>query len=1012
MRLPLLISASLLVIAVGPGGCAASRALERAESLAAESSRGAEGGDVQAALATAWQALELREAHLKPDHALVIESLEQVAGLLSATGQLDRAADLLQRAKRARSSSLGAEHPSIGKLLNDLGNLRYSQGDYKWAESLYRQGLAVREKALGENHRQVSDSLDDLAWLLKTTGRFEEARLLHQRALSIREACLGPDHPDTAQVLANLGDLYFRTGAYEKSRQLQQRALRIREAHFGPNHRKVAISLNNLGELLRETGDPVAARALYERSLAIKERLLGPEHPSVAVNLNNLGLLAATTGDPDTARRLWERALSIREKSLGADHPRVGYSLNNLGQLLTESGHPEQALPLLARAARILANKLSAEHPMLAHVHNSQGLAYARLGRIGPARERFERALIIWEKALGSEHPDLAEPLSNLGELHRTAGFVERAIAAHERALALRIKALGPHHPAVADSLLKLALSADRGADPARAQAWIGRALELTEKYVMPLLDAAPERQRIGLVRAHRSILDGYLEFGGPEPDSPAVYRAVLRWKAAAFLSLTTQRDLQRSATDDKTRMRLSALQDVRRELASLFFGPASADPEKRLERIRALTGKKEGLERELASLPLPAPAHGTDDPLARLCSTLKEDQVLVDYLRVEQLSGTALTEPRYLAFVIASDCKPKRYDLGPAATIEREVSIWRRLLASSSSTERVRRAGVRLRRMIWDPLFERLEGKTRVRVIPDGALQAVPFGALPRPGGDGFLIEGLTFEYAVSARQGLAESKPEGDKALVVGGVSYQARNLPGPALDSVGRRAPKALSGLFPLPPLPASLLESRAVASLLPGATMLTGAEASEGRIKREMPGKRLVHLATHGFFATGKLRSALIGPLAGSEVVGYNPLLLSGVVLAGANGKLLDPDGEDGVLTAEEVVSLDLSGVQLVVLSACQTGLGEVVAGEGVLGLRRAFARAGARGLVLSLWRVSDEDTRELIGAFYRALVQAEPAAALRKAKLDWLTRRRQQGLSLHPRLWAALVLSAG
>jgi CHAT domain-containing protein len=210
---------------------------------------------------------------------------------------------------------------------------------------------------------------------------------------------------------------------------------------------------------------------------------------------------------------------------------------------------------------------------------------------------------------------------------------------------------------------------------------------------------------------------------------------------------------------------------------------------------------------------------------------------------------------------------------------------------------------------------------------------------------------------------------------------------------------------------------------------GVVLLTSGEATEPRIKRDAPGRRVVHLATHGFFATGKVRSALEGDdgahrsgfgaiemMGQRGVIGFNPMVLSGVTLSGANvraaGEVTRGD-DDGVLTAEEVASLDLRGAELVVLSACDTGLGEVKSGEGVLGLRRAFAFAGARALVMSLWKVPDQETMELMKTFY-AMVKAEPTLdkgeAMRTAQLELIDRLRQRDGLADPRLWAAWVVS--
>jgi len=202
------------------------------------------------------------------------------------------------------------------------------------------------------------------------------------------------------------------------------------------------------------------------------------------------------------------------------------------------------------------------------------------------------------------------------------------------------------------------------------------------------------------------------------------------------------------------------------------------------------------------------------------------------------------------------------------------------------------------------------------------------------------------------------------------------------------------------------------------------VLTGAAATEAAFKKSAPGRRVLHLATHGFFLGGSCPSAMegargVGGLAVQDEdsapanSGENPLLLSGLALGGANRRqAVGLTDEDGILTAEEIAASDLSGVEWAVLSACSTGIGQVQAGEGVLGLRRAFQVAGVRSIIMSLSPVDDEAAREWIQALYAArfLDRAGTAAAVRRASLESLKRRKEKKLSTHPIYWAAFVAS--
>jgi CHAT domain-containing protein len=377
------------------------------------------------------------------------------------------------------------------------------------------------------------------------------------------------------------------------------------------------------------------------------------------------------------------------------------------------------------------------------------------------------------------------------------------------------------------------------------------------------------------------------------------------------------------------------------------------------------------------------------------------------------------------------------------------------------------RAAGAALRRRVWDPIAAHLDGTDHVVVVPDAALHLVTFSALP-DGAAAYLAEtGPLFHYLSSERDLVARASTasRGAGLLAVGGPAYDETSLfagltptgERPAAGSLAAgatdpgRGARSTCGDFRsirFEPLPGSAREAREVVTLFrkgrgagrgqesrtaghggpegrreAGASLLLGPAASEAAFKQQAPGRRILHLATHGFFLTGRCPSALsssrgIGGLAPAEgesqrtaAAGESPLLLSGLALAGANHRAFaGAEEEDGVLTAGEIAAMDLSGIEWVVLSACDTGVGEIEAGEGVLGLRRAFQVAGAGTLIMSLWAVEDDTARRWMGELYegRLLKGLPTAEAARGAELELLRHRRRNKQSTHPFYWAGFV----
>jgi CHAT domain-containing protein len=436
---------------------------------------------------------------------------------------------------------------------------------------------------------------------------------------------------------------------------------------------------------------------------------------------------------------------------------------------------------------------------------------------------------------------------------------------------------------------------------------------------------------------------------------------------------------------------------------------------------------------------------------------------------RTLRSGGEAKQGPRdstssYAAFVLQSqESNPVLVNLGDAGSIDRAVfDLRRHIVRASADPEFVgkrelsayRRVGKALRAKVWDPVARHLEGAETVFVVPDGALNLVSFAALP-VGEDDFLIDRVQGIRYLSAERDLiaGPAVPAGFGLLVLGDPSFDspellASGMPlhGTVLASleVGRaaatfRGSRSSCGDFRkmhFEALPASAAELDEVVSLWysavgragsdsrlrgptapgDGVVRLDGSAAGEAAFKIAAPGRRGLHLATHGFFLGGSCLSALDSAAdwegqLGSAALAENPLLFSGLALAGANRRdEAGPGEEDGILTAEEIASLDLSGVRWAVLSACDTGIGDIRAGEGVFGLRRAFRVAGVEILVTSLWPVEDEASRAWMKLFYeqRFTEGHDTAAAVHQASLDMLIARRAAGQSTHPFFWAGFV----
>ena len=925
------------------------------------------------------------------------QSLNNLAILYMDQGNYVKAEPLYQRSLAIREKALGKEHPDVATSLNSLANLYTNQGNYEKAEPLYQRSLAIREKALGKEHPDVASSLNNLGELYRNQGNYEKAEPLYQRSLAIREKALGKEHPDVASSLNNLALLYWNQGNYEKAEPLYQRSLAIREKALGKEHRDVADSLNNLANLYINQGNYEKAEPLYQRSLAIWEKALGKEHPHVATSLNNLASVYRSQGNYEKAEPLYQRSLAIREKGLGKEHPHVASSLNNLASVYRSQGNYEKAEPL------------------------------------------YQRSLAIWEKGLGKEHPRVASSLNNLAILYRNQGNYEKAEPLYQRSLAISEKGLGKEHPDVASSLIGLAKLYIYQGNISRATDFLNRGLTVEEENLQWIYVGGSEqgKQRYAQ-RLFRRGINYAVSLALQKPSNNSTIdklalTTVLRRKGRVLDAMTDTIQTIRSQlpNDPETRKLFDRWLNVQKRLANLVYG---RQEEEKIEiyqsQIKELEAEKERLEEQLS--PKSAEFRKQIQPveLADIQAQIPQDGAMVEIFQYSPLNSkaTKFGKPHYAVAVLRSSGEPSWVDLGDAATINKSIANFRKTLTKKPGVlnnpsfkkqvlEQSQKQAQKLYEQVIAPIRPLLGDARHLLLSPDGQLNLIPFEALYDKDKKEYLVQSYTFSYLTSGRDllRLETTANKTSPPVVFADIDYEQQDISVAAKTRgvENRRSNDSASLKFTR--LSATSEEGKQIRKIFPDAKILTGKQATEDRIK-QIPTPNILHLATHGFFlpeqekpdpTTNDLLDRQLDRPIPLNI--ENPLLRSGLALAGFNERKnkANKNSEDGVLTALEVAGLNLRGTQLVVLSACDTGQGDVRVGEGVYGLRRALTLAGSQSQVLSLWKVDDEGTKELMVKYYSKLKEGKGRhEALREVQLELLNNPEYQ----HPYYWASFIPS--
>ncbi len=933
-------------------------------------------------------------------HGADADRLYSEAAQAFDAGHYADAVRLAQQALDIREQTLGPEHPETIQSLIQLATADRGSGDYTKASALAEQAVAASEKTTGPTSPETATALYTLAEIDRACGAYSTALPLAERALEIREQRVERNDAATAAAMHCLAEIDRSMGEYAKALPLAQRALDVREQVCGPEDPDTAESLNDLGLLYFEMQDDAQAESLYQRAQAIREKRLGPDHPLTAESLNNMAALYWRQKDFTRALALFERTLHSKETTVGPEHPATATALNNIAEVYRSMGAPAKALPLTQRAAAICEKALGPNHPHTAAALNNVAGFYWSLGDYQRAEPLMRRATMIWEQALGAAHPDTARAWNLLAALYRSKGDYAQALASYQRGLAAEDHALANIF-AVTSEEQKL------------------QYLDKTQGHYLAALSLI-QQEFINDPAAVRFGLTIVLRRKGIVLDAQArTYDAI-----AGHLHGEILRAWQR-------------LGQYRADLAKLLLsGPTDQSPDAYRRTIESLEDNIATEERYLsahsgiAAQEL-AQRQVTADMVAQ---HLPPGSALVEFVRIrdwdeKRLLWTAVS--RYLAFVLTADNRVTLVDLGESSGTDAAVenalaTVKDRTLFKDLAgyTQKTDAALAQLFRVLLQPLQPAIGSTGLLIVSPDGELNNIPFAALRSPDGQ-YVVEQRPVAYVTSGRDLLRgrNGVSPSISMLLAANPAFDDR---GVLRASVFRSRPAVRApdyGKVEYPQLPGTAQEAKLIPALVSGPKrVLVGKDATEAAV-RSTRSPKVLHLATHGFFLPDKPEDdALPDPLGrgrrplfrgGAE----GPLARSGLALAGANHAAEVTSGDDGILTALEVTTMDLYGTDLAVLSACETALGRIRDGEGVFGLRRAFVLAGTRNLVISLWRVSDRITRDLMQRFYRSYEQGTPVAqALRDAEVQTIASLRDAnsaGAQHQPyapvNLWAPFIV---
>ena len=910
-----------------------------------------------------------------------------------------------------------------------------------------QEALAPTEEAV-RILRQLEGSQPDarpfLAMALNNLGKFSGDLGRHQEALAPTKEAVQLYHQlakanlsylgDLARALNNLGKFYSDLGRRQEALAPTELAVKVsrQQASINPTYQgELARALNNLGVSYTDLGRRQEALATTEEAMKLY-REQAKSNPALQTDLaralNNLSVNYSDLGRRQEALAATEEAVKLyreQAKSNPALQNDLARTLNNLGVNYSDLGRHQDALAITEEATKIRRELVKTNPALqndLAASLSNLGIQYTDLGRRQEALAATEAAVKNYREQAKTNpalQNDLAASLSNLGVNYNKLGRRQEALAPKEEAVKI-YRRLAKTNLAFQENLAvsatNLASQQLQLANPNAALPLLRETVSTDVTYLQGQLPLLPEGRRLALV-----------EVFGDRWQIP--FSQAQQGEAGAALALFTRlnrqgllQDIQRSqallARSGPQRTLFEQLTMVTAQLASTTLTPEQQAP---------LLARKEQLEQELyRQLPQIQPRLVE---AAQIAAVLPAGGVLVEFQRyashdASQNWETSFGPSRYLALLLRPDGTIRAIGLGEAAPIDAAVA---EAVAASADPNRQLQAPQKLAavsRLVLAPLQRELAGVRELFVSPDGELNrlpfaALPYGAVPVAALPQTVVDGKTLGDAVALRLlttgrdllRLRQPARAGGPAVLIANPDFNAA-LPSPGSASAGAAGAGAADGLVSTPwlPLAGTEQEARQLAPLLGGSTVISGPAATAAVVLAQKA-PRILHIATHGFFladpppASG---GAKAGAAAASSPARQDPLQRSGLVFAGANRAAANR-ADDGYLTAAEATAMDLEGTELETLSACETGLGGVRSGEGVYGLQRSLAVAGARSTLLSLWKVDDGHTRSFLERYYSLLKAGKGRAdALLQTQREFRDNKNSSYNDI--RVWGAFQLS--
>ncbi|MEQ9466761.1 MAG: CHAT domain-containing tetratricopeptide repeat protein [Ekhidna sp.] len=922
-------------------------------------------------------------------------------------------------------------------LLYNMATLQQELGYYKKAEEFLTTIRESDAKTYGKNSAEYFDSSRALIELYLQTEQVSEGMDVAeeiQKEVQKNSIEEGVSHKW-------IGDAYAIQGSFKKAEKSLLRGLKTFEENGLEATFEYASTLNSLGILYMDKGKLPEAEEIFQQAMSIVNRIQGEYEDVIAGLQNNLAIVYFNLGNYERATELQRAILKADKEYFGEDSYTYGLDLLNLGLTLLYDGQYAESEKLHLEALEVFEASAGKESIDYGRVQNNLSLLYTKRGYIDQAIDYGQKAIKTYEASLGAEHPETAFPYFNLANAHLGYEEIEEAAPLATRAYEIRKKSLGTNHPYFARSSNQLAILNWKQGKTKEALAFYKETFDNYFNQINTFFPVLTEEEKATFYYTNlKPAFEQYVSFIEETSSEDKeligeIYDYQLALKGLIMYATSKVRESILSSGDEVLIAKYENWISQKEQLAKLFSA-TDINLEQRNARIDSLTDLSNKLEEELSKS---SEVFGKNFANRNLSwrdvqKILKPGEAAIEIVRYRDFStdsaGVFTDEVHYAALIVKAETE----DYPEMVIMRNGDQMETKYLANYRNAIRYKLSENYSYRLFWRPIANRLEGISKIYFAPDGVYNQISIYTLQNPSTKDYLIKELDLtivtntkdivsgtsanagsgsvffgypNYNMGTDEEASDASTDGGRGMRSGGGSLErSATIPRGIRGNLVRYM-RSFNGLGMLPGTKkeVQLIDSLYTSRSEEAAVYLLD-EAVENKIK-EIKNPSTLHIATHGFFLE------LDPAEASSDKYVENPLLRSGLILAGANsfirtGQLDERQGDDdGILTAFEAMNLSLDETDIVVLSACETGLGEIKNGEGVYGLQRAFQIAGADAIIMSMWTVDDNATQELMTKFYEEwLTHGDKRKAFNAAQKQLKEKYK------NPYYWGAFVMVGG